>query len=150
MQISRVTRRAATLLGAIVIGISLQAGAAWAAQTQPASGQAAGAARVLHFPKDRSLEEIGAPYEVALVDLSKGGQRAPEYLAQNPKGKVPALLRDDGSVLTEFQTIAVWLGGTFPETGLWPEDLEGPPAGLGGVPGGGSGRGAGWARPACR
>ena len=71
------------------------------------------------------LEEIGAPYELALINLREGQQFSPEFRAVNPKGKVPALLRDDGSVLTEFQAIAFWLASRFPEAGLIPEDLEG-------------------------
>lgn len=70
------------------------------------------------------LEEIGAPHEVVTLDLRAGGQRAPDYLALNPKGKVPALVRDDGSVLTEFPAIALWLARTHPETGLWPTGIE--------------------------
>ena len=71
------------------------------------------------------LEEIGAPHDLVLVDLASGGQRAPAYLALNPKGKVPALRREDGSVLTEFPAIALWLSRQFPQAGLWPTDLEG-------------------------
>jgi glutathione S-transferase len=70
------------------------------------------------------LEEIGAPHEVVGVDLRAGGQRTPDYLAMNPKGKVPALLRDDGSVLTEFPAIALWLARTYPEAALWPTGIE--------------------------
>jgi len=70
------------------------------------------------------LEETGAPYEAQALDFARGEQRAPAYLAVNPKGKVPALVRDDGSVLTEFQTIAFWLARRFPEAALLPRDLE--------------------------
>ncbi len=41
------------------------------------------------------LEEIGAPYELALVDVTKGKQHRPDYVAVNPKAKVPALQRAD-------------------------------------------------------
>ena len=37
------------------------------------------------------LEEIGAPYEAQAMNLKVGEQRAPDYLAKNPKGAVPAL-----------------------------------------------------------
>ena len=43
----------------------------------------------------------------------------------NPKSKVPTLVRDDGSVLTEFPAIAYWLAKTNPEKHLLPDDLEG-------------------------
>lgn len=87
--------------------------------------------RLYHAPGSCSLgirvllEEIGVPYDLAPVNLREGAQRKPEYLAQNPKGKVPALVRDDGTVLTEFQAISLWLARTHPEAGFWPEDPEG-------------------------
>jgi glutathione S-transferase len=71
------------------------------------------------------LEEIGAAHQVVTLDLRAGAQRDPAYLAANPKGKVPALRREDGSVLTEFPAIALWLARRFPKTGVWPADLEG-------------------------
>jgi glutathione S-transferase len=55
------------------------------------------------------LEEIGTPFETQKVDLGAGEQFEPWYRAINPKSKVPALQRDDGSVLTEFPVIAHFL-----------------------------------------
>tara|TARA_B100001996_G_C18507818_1_gene534098 strand:+ start:164 stop:817 length:654 start_codon:yes stop_codon:yes gene_type:complete len=71
------------------------------------------------------MEEIGAPYDLRIVDLSKGEQKTPEYKAINPKGKVAALVRHDGSVLTEFSAIAMWLSMTYPDKRLMPTDSEG-------------------------
>lgn len=71
------------------------------------------------------LEEIGKPYELALVALKDGAQYKPEYMAVNPKSKVPALDRGDGKVLTEFPVIAFWLAKSNPEAGLIPSDFEG-------------------------
>lgn len=71
------------------------------------------------------LEELGIPFETQLVSTRDGSVRKPEYLAINPKAKVPALMRDDGTVLTEFPVIAWWLAKTHPEAGLIPKDLEG-------------------------
>ena len=71
------------------------------------------------------LEEIGKPYDLAPVALKDGAQNKPEYLAVNPKSKVPALDRGDGKVLTEFPVIAFWLGKSNPEAGLMPTDFEG-------------------------
>ena len=70
------------------------------------------------------LEEIGKPYDAEKVDLSTPPpQRA---LGQvNPKNKVPTLVRDDGSVLTEYPAIAYWLARTNPEGHLFPDDVEG-------------------------
>lgn len=42
------------------------------------------------------LEEVGLPYEPHLLDLGRGEQKAPEYLAVNPNGKIPAIIDRDG------------------------------------------------------
>jgi GSH-dependent disulfide-bond oxidoreductase len=41
--------------------------------------------------KSITLEEIGLPYEVHLVDFAKGDQHTPEFLSLNPNGKIPAI-----------------------------------------------------------
>lgn len=69
------------------------------------------------------LEECGAEFELRPVALAKGEQRSPEYLKINPRGKVPALRLDDGSVLTENTAILSYLGLRFPEKGLLPKDV---------------------------
>lgn len=71
------------------------------------------------------LEEIGQPFETQRVSTRDGSVHKPEFTAINPKSKVPTLIRDDGSVLTEFQTIAFWLARANPSAGLIPDDLEG-------------------------
>ena len=71
------------------------------------------------------LEEIGKPYELARLNLMEGEQHKPDFAAVNPKGKVPTLVRDDGSVLTEFPAIATWLARTNPDKKLLPEDVDG-------------------------
>ena len=70
------------------------------------------------------LEEIGKPYEGVVVSLKEQAQMKPEFLAVNPKHKVPTLQRDDGSVVTEWPAIALWLAGSNPEKALWPAELE--------------------------
>jgi len=67
------------------------------------------------------LEEIGKPYHLEAVNLREGAQYKPPFTAVSPKGKVPALERDDGSVLTEFPIIARWLGR---QANLLPKDDE--------------------------
>lgn len=71
------------------------------------------------------LEEIGKPYETEALDVAGGETRRRPFTDINPKGKVPTLLRDDGSVLTEFGAIATWLARTNPDRGLIPADPEG-------------------------
>jgi glutathione S-transferase len=60
-----------------------------------------------------------------LVALKDGAQYMPDYVAINPKSKVPALDRGDGRVLTEWPVIAAWLAKANPEAKLMPTDLEG-------------------------
>ena len=54
--------------------------------------------------------------------LRRGEQRAPEFLALNPQGYVPALELDDGTVLTQSLAIIEWLDETVPEPALLPAD----------------------------
>src|SRR5262245_5751789 len=63
------------------------------------------------------LEEIGEPYDIHQIHLSKNEQHAPEYLAINPMGKVPALKHGD-IVLTEVAAICAYLADEFPKAGL--------------------------------
>jgi glutathione S-transferase len=66
-----------------------------------------------------ALEEAGAAYEAQRVDFSKAEQTKPEYLAINPKGRVPALVTDRGS-LTETPAILAYIAQSFPEARLAP------------------------------
>jgi glutathione S-transferase len=70
------------------------------------------------------LEEVGAVFEVHLVNLISGDQHTDAYLEINPKGTIPTLVRDDGAAITDFQSIAWWLAKTYPEHGLIPDRLE--------------------------
>src|SRR5262249_34257 len=63
------------------------------------------------------LEEVGEPYDIQLLSLSKGDNRAPEYLAVNPMGKVPALRHGD-VVITEAAAICAYLADEFPRAKL--------------------------------
>jgi glutathione S-transferase len=63
------------------------------------------------------LEELGEPYEIHLLSLSKGEQLAPDYLAINPMGKVPALKHGD-TVVTEAAAICTYLADEFPHARL--------------------------------
>jgi len=65
------------------------------------------------------LEESGEKYEAKRLDLSKGEQRAADYMKIHPLGRVPALKLDDGSPLTENTAILPYLGKRF---GMWPAD----------------------------
>ena len=67
-----------------------------------------------------ALEEIGVPFETELLRMNAKQHKSPEYLAINPKGKVPALVVD-GQPLTENVAILTWLNRTYPEAKLLPE-----------------------------
>ncbi len=66
------------------------------------------------------LEEVGRPYEVRYLDYG-AAMKAPEYLAINPMGKVPALVHGP-RVVTEYAAICAYLADAFPEAGLAPAD----------------------------
>ena len=70
------------------------------------------------------LQELHIEFKTEIINLKKGMQYDPAFLVINPKGKVPSLLLEDGSTLTEFQTIAYWLVATFKKSNLWPDTLE--------------------------
>ena len=64
------------------------------------------------------LEEVGQPYETHLLDYGTT-MKAPDYLAINPMGKVPAIRHGD-VVVTECAAICAYLADAFPEAGLAP------------------------------
>jgi glutathione S-transferase len=72
-----------------------------------------------------ALREAGLPFELVRVDF-KSGKKLPDgsdYGKVNPKGYVPALMLDDGEVLTEGVAIIQYIADLKPESGLAP-----PPA----------------------
>lgn len=78
-----------------------------------------------YFPGNASLtphfllREIGAPFELALVDRSVNAQNSSEYLRLNPNGRIPTLV--DGEVVVyETAAIVLYLAERFPEAGLAP------------------------------
>jgi predicted DNA-binding transcriptional regulator YafY/glutathione S-transferase len=64
------------------------------------------------------LEEIGRPYTIKVLDYGTT-MKAPDYLAVNPMGKVPAI-RHGETVVTEAAAICAYLADAFPEAGLAP------------------------------
>lgn len=69
-----------------------------------------------------ALAEAGADFEAIRLDLTSGDQRKPDYLAINPKGRVPSILTDDG-ILTENPAILNWIAETFPMAHLKPDNF---------------------------
>lgn len=71
-----------------------------------------------------ALAELGVPHERVTMDLAKGDQRKPEFLALNPNGKVPTLVID-GVPMFEGVAIMMHLGDRFGvEKNLWPGLLD--------------------------
>ena len=89
---------------------------------------------LFHAPMSRSsgvlclLEELGATYDLTVLDLQAGDSRRPEFLSVNPMGKVPTILHN-GAVITEQVAIYLYLADLYPEAGLAPaigDPLRGP------------------------
>ena len=68
------------------------------------------------------IEETGAPYETVVLGYADS-MKAPDYLAINPMGKVPAIVHD-GKVVTEGAAICAYLAEAFPAAGLAPTAAE--------------------------
>lgn len=67
------------------------------------------------------LREAGLPFELERVSLkTKKTASDADYLRINPKGYVPTLQFEDGTVLTESAAIMLWLGDQVPEKRLAP------------------------------
>jgi len=89
---------------------------------------------LFHSPNTRStgslilLEELGADYELHVLNMKAGEQRGAAYLAVNPMGKVPALLHGS-ALVTEQVAVFLYLADLYPEAGLAPpigDPLRGP------------------------
>jgi glutathione S-transferase len=68
-----------------------------------------------------ALEEAGAEYDSVLVDFKQLQQRSDDYLAINPKGRVPALVTPRGT-LTEVPALLAFIAQSFPQAQLAPLD----------------------------
>ncbi len=68
-----------------------------------------------------ALEEVGIPYETQRIRTAEGEQRSPEYLAINPRGRVPSLVVD-GKALTENVGIMAYVAGGYGQGKIWPKD----------------------------
>ncbi len=73
------------------------------------------------------LEELSIPYERRFVDITKGEQKQPEFLAKNPMGKLP-VLEDGEALVTESAAIALYLADRYAPGRLAPK-LDDPKRG---------------------
>jgi glutathione S-transferase len=71
------------------------------------------------LPAHIALEEAGATYDLKLLDFSKREHLKPDFLKVNPKGRVPALVTEDG-ILTEAAALLGYIGQTFEAANLIP------------------------------
>ena len=63
---------------------------------------------------NRVRQPLGQPFLLHDVDILRGDTRTPEFLAMNPRGRVPVLQLDDGTVLIESNAILMYLGEGTP------------------------------------
>jgi glutathione S-transferase len=68
-----------------------------------------------------ALEEAGANYSTVRIDFATDEQRSPNYLAINPKGRVPAMVTERG-ILTETPAMLAFIAQSFPQARLAPLD----------------------------
>jgi len=68
-----------------------------------------------------ALEDADADFRLHRIDFGKGEQRSPDYLAVNPKGRVPALVTERG-ILTETPAMLAYVAQSYPAAGLAPLD----------------------------
>ncbi len=89
---------------------------------------------LFHSPNTRSsgalilLEELGADYQLSVLNMKAGEQRQAAYLAINPMGKVPAVVHK-GALIAEQVAVFLYLADLFPGAGLAPaigDPLRGP------------------------
>ena len=71
-----------------------------------------------------ALEEAGLAYEPLKVDFGAAAQTKPDYLKINPKGRVPALVTEAGTILTETGALLDYIAALAPEAGLIPTAPE--------------------------
>ena len=72
-----------------------------------------------------ALEELGLPYELHPVDLSAGEQRAADFLALNPNGRIPVMVDREEDDLAVFESGAILIYLAEKTGRLMPADIKG-------------------------
>jgi maleylacetoacetate isomerase len=72
-----------------------------------------------------ALNLKGLEHDRIAVDLVSAQQRADDYLSLNPQGLVPAVVTEEGAVLTQSIAILEWLEEAYPQQPLLPGDSLG-------------------------
>jgi glutathione S-transferase len=81
----------------------------------PPSGRVVGIMALEHY--------LALECEVLAINLGRGDQLTPKYLALNPNKKMPTL-EDNGFVLWESNAILFYMAAKCPDRGLWPADIK--------------------------
>ena len=82
--------------------------------------------KLYHHPFSRAagvvwtLEEVGEPYELVPVDITKGAQKTGDVIENNPMGKIPVLV-DGDTVVTEAAAIALYMADRYAHGRLAPK-----------------------------
>jgi glutathione S-transferase len=77
---------------------------------------------LFHAPNTRStgalalMEELGADFELQVLNFKASEQRGAAYLAVNPMGKVPAVKHGD-ALITEQVAVFLYLADLYPDAG---------------------------------
>ena len=74
-----------------------------------------------------TLEELEIPYQVQAIDLGKGEQKEPGFLAINPNGRIPAIVDRDADNFSVFESgaIMLYLAEKADDGRLLPQDVKG-------------------------
>ncbi len=76
------------------------------------------------FAPHIALEEAGAAFKAQRLNLNEREQHSPAYLRINPRARVPALVLEDGNVITENIAILTYIAHRFPDARLLPASAE--------------------------
>jgi glutathione S-transferase len=72
---------------------------------------------------EAALAEVGAPYELILINRQENQQLSESYKLINPRQQLPALALPDGSIMTEGAAMLLHIADAFPQAGLAPRPV---------------------------